>query len=257
MAAQHRGDTGASLLDHVSHAAQGRMVLIHGMNSAGVEMQPLAEALAPYANARLPDLLGHGGRPIPPSISTDAIARDLVEWLDREGIERAVLCGYSLGGTVALYMARHHPQRVRGVIALCTKVVFDTGVLGHLRHLLARERLERVGGPHATRARELSRIHAPNTWQAVADMNLGLVASFGQPPLAEADFRAIAVPVMVVSSNADQLVPWEEAVELARLVPGSHLAMFYGPGHPLRAAPLLAIARTIGQWLDAKGLREA
>jgi hypothetical protein len=80
-------------------------------------------------------------------------------------------------------------------------------------------------------------------------------------PLAEAlapyaTTRLPDLPVMVVSSNADQLVPWKEAAELARLVPGSHLAMFYGPGHPLRAAPLLAIARTIGRWLDAKGLRD-
>jgi pimeloyl-ACP methyl ester carboxylesterase len=233
------------------------MVLIHGINSAGAEMQPLAQALAPYASTRAADLLGHGGRPIAPSIGTDAMARDLVDWLDRERIDRPVLCGYSFGGIVALHVARHHPDRVRGVITLATKRVFDANTLRHWQHLLGRERLERTGGPDVTRAQQLAKLHAPNPWPAVAEMNLNLVASLATPPLSEADLRAIAVPVMVISSNADQLVPWNEAVELARLVPESHLAMFYGPGHPLHAAPLLAIARTIGQWLDAKGLRDA
>jgi hypothetical protein len=59
---------------------------------------------------------------------------------------------------------------------------------------------------------------------------------------------------MVVSSNVDQIVPWNETLALAKRIPGSHVAMFYGPAHPLRAAPLLAIARAIDGWMKAKNL---
>lgn len=41
---------------------------------------------------------------------------DAIEVLDRHAIERAVVCGSSFGGIVALELARHHPERVRAAI---------------------------------------------------------------------------------------------------------------------------------------------
>jgi pimeloyl-ACP methyl ester carboxylesterase len=232
------------------------MILLHGANSGGVELAPLAEALRPYATVRTPNLLGHGGRPIPARITLRDMAEDLVAWMDAEGIDTDVIGGYSIGGTLALYVARHYPQRVRGAIALATKHVFDAATTRHLIHLVNHERLERIRFPWGMRIDELARIHAPNTWQDAADMTGRLFASLGQsPPLPEAELRAIRVPVMVVSSNLDQLVPWDETLALGRFIPGSHVAMFHGPAHPLRAIPLLPVARTMDEWMGHKGLR--
>ncbi|MBC8022406.1 MAG: alpha/beta fold hydrolase [Burkholderiales bacterium] len=232
------------------------MIFLHGANSAGAELAPLAEALRPYETVRTPDLMGHGGRPIPERIAMRDLADDLVAWMDAERIESDVLGGYSFGGTLALYVARHHPDRVRGVVALAAKHVFDAATLEHWTHLVTHERLARLQFPWGPRTAELARIHAPNTWQEVADANARIFASLREaPPLTEADLRAIRAPVMIVSSNLDQIVPWAETLALGKLIPASHIAMFHGPAHPLRAIPLAAIARTIGEWLDAKGLR--
>jgi pimeloyl-ACP methyl ester carboxylesterase len=232
------------------------MIFLHGANSAGAELAPLAEAMRPYATVRTPDLIGHGGRPIPERIAMRELADDVVAWMDAERIENDVVGGYSFGGTLALYLARHHPDRVRGVIALAAKHVLDAATIKHWTYLVNHERLAGMKFPWGTRIEELARIHAPNAWQAVADLNARLFATLAAaPPLTEADLRAIAPPVMIVSSNLDQIVPWAETLALGKLIPGSHIAMFHGPAHPLRAIPLPAIARTIAEWLDAKGLR--
>lgn len=228
------------------------MVIIHGANSAAAEMTPFIEALRPYTRAVAPSLPGHGGRALPQRMTVADFAADVVAYMDREGIARDVITGYSFGGLVALYIARHYPQRVTAVVALATKHVFDDATIAHWTHLVQPERLARPGNP---RTAELETIHAPNDWRVVASENAKMFAALRQdPPLTQSDLRSIAVPVMVVSSNVDQIVPWNETLALAKRIPASHVAMFYGPAHPLRAAPLLAIARAIDGWMKAKNL---
>ena len=52
----------------------------------------------------------------------------------------------------------------------------------------------------------------------------------------------------------DKVVPWEETLALGRAIPDAHVAMFYGPAHPLRTIPLPAVARAIHQWMVQKRL---
>ena len=229
------------------------MVIIHGANSAAAEMQPFIEALRPFTAAVAPSLPGHGGRALPERMTVPSFAEDVVAFMDRERIERTVLTGYSFGGAIALYIARHHPQRVSGVVALATKHVFDDATLKHWTYLVQPKRLSRPGNP---RTAELERIHAPQDWRDVARANADLFAMLREsPPITDDDLKSIAVPVMVVSTKEDQIVPWSESVALAKILPHSHLAMFYGPAHPLRAAPLPAIARAIGGWMQSEGLQ--
>ena len=227
------------------------MIFLHGANSAGAELQPFVDAMKPFAAVRTPDMAGHGGRPIPEAVTMRVVADDLVAWMDHEGIERDVIGGYSLGATIALYLARHYPERVSGVVALAAKHVFDARTLEHWLHLLGHERVERTVLPNGVRrVDELQRLHAPNRWQDVLDLTARLFATFAtDPPLPEADLRQVAAPVMVISSNLDQIVPWTETMALARALPDAHVAMFAGIAHPMRKIPLLAIARNIHQWM--------
>jgi len=232
------------------------VIFLHGANSAGSELQPFVEAMQPYAAVRTPNMAGHGGRPIPGSITMRDVADDLVAWMDQQGIERDIVGGYSFGGTVALYLARHHPQRVSGVVALATKHKFDAQTLEYWQHLLGHERVERIVFPNGVRrVDELVRLHAPNAWKDVLDANSRLFATFAtDPPLAQADLQAIRAPVMIASSNLDKVVPWDETLALGRAIPDAHVAMFYGAAHPLRTIPLPAVARTIHQWMVQKKL---
>ena len=223
------------------------MMLIHGAVGCAAEIEPLAAAFRHYVAVRTPNLIGHGGRPVPERLTIDAMARDLLEQCDREAIGRTFVTGYSLGAYIALYLARHFPGRVLGACALAPKVVFDARTVEHWTHLADPDRLRRNG-----RSLIHEKNHAPQDWVEVARVNSELFVSLGRdPPLAEPDFAAIRVPVMIVSSDRDALVPWDEARALAKAIPGSHLAMFYGAAHPLAAVPVNPVARTIAGWMDS------
>lgn len=223
------------------------IVVLHGANGGSAEIEPLSAALRPFAPVIAPNLLAHGGRPIPPRFDTKDLAEDILEQLDREGVERPIVVGYSVGGYLALYLARHFPGRVRGVCAIATKVVFDATTVQHWSYLASPARLGRPGNP---RAGQLEKLHAPQDWKEVALANIRLFEELGRaPPLAPADFEALEVPVMLVNSNRDPLVPWSETLELRKLMPHSALVMFYGLAHPIAHVPVHSLAVRIDAWM--------
>ena len=219
------------------------LVVLHGVNGSCEEMRPLLKPLVPHYDVRAPNLLGHGGRPVPDTLTMEALEADLVAWLDSEGIGRAFFLGYSLGGYLALRLARHHPERALGVATIAAKYVFDAEMIARVAYLADPERLSRPGNP---RKAELEQAHGADQWVQVAENVRTLVASFGpHPPLGEEDLQRIATPTLILSGERDPIVPLAETRRLAELLPAARLGVFPGQAHPFRVVPILPVVRAV------------
>ena len=222
------------------------LVMIHGANGSAATLQPLASMLADDARLLVPDWPGHGGRELPAALDIPMIARDVLARMDERDMQQAAFFGYSLGGMVALYIARHFPARVSGVALLATKVVLDANAISHFLHLADPERLRRID---PTRPETLRQRHAPRQWEAVLAQNRAMFIEAGQlPPFTGHDLPRINTPSLVMSGEQDQLVGPQESREIARLLRGQ-LFMFAGPAHPLELVPLPQVALKIREWL--------
>ena len=196
--------------------------------------------MTPATQVRAPDLLGHGGREVPDALKFDEMSEDVVRWLDRERIDRAYLFGYSFGGYLALYLARFYPERVRAVISVIVKHVYDVAAIGHIVHLAGPERVRRNGNP---RLAELERMHGTDQWAKVTENTATLFQSFsGGAPLAIDDFRAIRQPVLLLAAG-NSLVPLADSRALAALLPNARLGLFPGSAHPIRNVALATTMR--------------
>lgn len=227
------------------------IVLLHGANGCRAEMQPWCQALAAQGfRAHAVNLAGHGGRAIPPALTMAVFGDELVSELDRLKVARPILMGYSFGGLLALDAARQHPARVRGVVSLATKHVFDTRTVQHFTHLLQVPRLTAL--PH--RRDHLSRVHYPNDWRKLVEALHAFFASLAaRPPIAQADLEAIPCPVLVLSGAQDQLVSAQETLALHRLLPHAEVALFNGMAHPLEAVPAAGVAQAVKAWAGIQG----
>lgn len=224
--------------------------MLHGANGSGDTLHPLAEALRAYATVSTPSMIGHGGRPVPVRFTVEDFAEDLIAFLDARKIERTFLFGYSFGGYVALYAARHHPERFQGVCTLATNFVFDAAKVAHFTYLLSPERLSRPG---MTRPAELTATHYPQHWVPISTNTARLFEELGQQPaLTEDDLAAIVLPALVISADRDQNVSPDESRRLSELVRGQ-LLMLPGVAHPLAVLPHAEIARAVGEWMGRFG----
>jgi pimeloyl-ACP methyl ester carboxylesterase len=109
-------------LFYAEHGSGGTpLVLLHGGIAGGEIFDALAPRLAERRRVVVPDLEGHGrsarsDRPL----RAEHLADDVAALLERLGIERADVLGYSLGGSVTWRLAIQHPQRVRRIVVVST-----------------------------------------------------------------------------------------------------------------------------------------
>ncbi|MGH2865388.1 MAG: alpha/beta fold hydrolase [Solirubrobacteraceae bacterium] len=124
--------TGARGRTARSARGSGRtVILLHGLLLSQEMHRPLAEDLAARGNRVITiDLLGHGRSDRPRDMwrySMAKSAEQVVGLLDHLEIEQAVVMGTSLGANVALEIAAHNPQRLRGLVL--EMPVLDNGLL--------------------------------------------------------------------------------------------------------------------------------
>ena len=104
----------------VHHRIDGAGPALLLVNSLGTTLDLWEPQVAPLA-ARFRliryDQRGHGGTPAPQGPYTiEILAGDAIELLDRIGVERVAVCGLSIGGAVATWLAAHAPDRVERLV---------------------------------------------------------------------------------------------------------------------------------------------
>jgi pimeloyl-ACP methyl ester carboxylesterase len=106
-------------LSHHRAGAGDPVVLIHGVGSQWQVWQPVLEPLARERDVIALDLPGFGGSPsLPIGVvpNAAALADAVAEFMDELGIERPLVGGNSLGGWIALELAKR--GKARSVVAL-------------------------------------------------------------------------------------------------------------------------------------------
>ncbi|MGK0673150.1 MAG: alpha/beta fold hydrolase [Halothiobacillaceae bacterium] len=210
------------------------------------------------------DLPGHGGRPWDAGLGADVglWAEDLLA----RAPERAVWVGWSLGGLLALEVARRAPRRVARLILLAATPRFVA--VGESSCGMAPDTLEQfMAGLVQDRTLTLQRFFA---LQAVGVEGAREVrARLGQavaksPPAAEAALRAglailrdtdlsaslggLELSVQVLLGERDRIVPPCVAEIYRQALPRAEIHIQAGAGH----APFLHAPGLLGRWLDQR-----
>ena len=97
------------------------LLLLHGFDSSFLEFRRLAPRLKGSFQLFIPDLFGFGFSPRPPQATYGpaAVLNHLDQLLDQLPTSDAVgLIGASMGGSVAVELARRQPERVRDLLLL-------------------------------------------------------------------------------------------------------------------------------------------
>lgn len=188
-----------------------------------------------------PDLPGFGGSPPAGDVMTmEAAAVRCLEVMDDAGLERAVICGLSMGGYVAFELWRRARDRVAGLVLANTRANADPEAAAEgRRDLAARLRQEGSGflvaspppllsadAPQELRAR-VGQMIAAQPASAIAAAALGMA----ERPDSTGDLATIDVPTLVITSDADTLIPPEISLSMAEQVPGATTAVIEGAGH--------------------------
>lgn len=198
-------------------------------------------ALAAGPRAVAPDLPGFGSAPVPDDgVLTMAVAADAaLAALDRAGVDRAVVCGLSLGGYVAFELWRRAPERIAGLVLANTRAEPDTVEARDARLALV-DRLRAEGNVLASETPPLLADDADGelrervrAWIASQDPAGIAAAALGlaERPDSRPDLPSIDVPTLVITSDRDRLIPSAISAPMADAIRGAELAVIEGAGH--------------------------
>ncbi len=86
-------------------------------NSLGTTLDMWAPQIAQTFRVLRYDTRGHGRSSVPPGpYSIAQLGGDLVNLLEHLGLDRVNLCGLSMGGITAMWLAVHHPERIERLV---------------------------------------------------------------------------------------------------------------------------------------------
>jgi pimeloyl-ACP methyl ester carboxylesterase len=198
-----------------------------------------------------------------PPLTIDAMVADIEAVAEAAGLDTFFLCGLSQGAAYSVAFAARHPERVRGILILGGRGI---GALA-------------MGNEAGRRAYEAGLAVIRSGWDAedpsyrryftsriVPDATPELAAEHAElqrlsmPPanieayfefIARIDVRAEAarlrVPVLLVHSSGDRMVPVEVGRELAAAIPGARFVEIEGDNHhPLPGTR--GFAQALGAW---------
>ncbi len=209
---------------YASYGAGPPVILLHGgLGHSGNWGYQVPDLIAAGHRVVVIDSRGHGrstrdGRPF----SYDLMATDVLAVMDRAGIERAALVGWSDGAIIALILADKAPERVMGVFFFACKM--DPSGNKPFEPTPA---LKRCFSRHTKDFAVLS--GTPDKFKAFVEA-VGLMQRT-QPNYSAADLARINVPVRIVQAEHDEFIKDEHAAYLAKTLPNAALSILPDVSH--------------------------
>lgn len=232
------------------------LLLIHGWGMHGGMWKNVAEQLAQHFYVLAVDLPGHGH-----SVARDSSRHSgddgidaIVDKLSAQFTEPLTLCGWSLGGQIALRWAQRQPQQVQRLLLVATTpcfmqrpdwlcamqaetlAEFDTALRENYAQTLRRFLALQVRGGEQEREL-LSTLRSALFSRGEPDLT---ALQSGLEILRECDLRAVLPDVkqdtLVIAGERDTLTPLLAAQYMAYHLPNAQLAEIKGAAH----APFLS-----------------
>jgi 3-oxoadipate enol-lactonase len=183
------------------------------------------------------------------------LGEDLLALADDHGLERFSVCGLSLGGATAMWVAANAPERVERLVLACTSARF-----GEPEPWLERAATVRGQGlepiADSVVARWFTLTMSP---EVVARFRCMLVATPAEDyarcceALAEWDFGdrlpEIAAPTLVIAGADDPATPPEHAELLAERIPDAKLVVLSRAAHLANVEQPEAFSRAVNEHL--------
>lgn len=248
---------------HYEERGQGTpLVLLHGFPFSSESFWPQLDS--PPAGFRLlvPDHRGFGQSAPGEGVSTmEALADDALALLDALAIPQAIIGGVSMGGYVAIALARRDPGRVKALVLIDTQASADDEAGRARREAVAREVEEKGLGPLAETM--LPKLLAPATSDEVK-ARVDRMMRAQSPAATAAASRGMATrtdgrdilsrfggPCLVVVGEQDVITPPEKAKAMAALMPQARLEIVAGAGHLPNLEQPEAFHRAVGAFLGS------
>ena len=238
-------------------------------------MAVFCDRLSSQYQTLAPDLRGYGASQVRQPFRLEESLEDLVTLLDRRGIGRCWVLGWSLGGILALELALRYPDRVQGLVLIATAArplgnhprpswleMVNTGLASLINLAIPGHPWVIQGLGRRSLYRYLLQQHTPAAYQRLAQegfwavvntsrhahqaLNRAMAQGYNRLPA----LGQITVPCLVLCGEQDRHITAQSSLETARHLPQAESHCYANTAHLLPWEIPDLLLNDIEAWLE-------
>ncbi len=178
------------------------------------------------------------------ALSIDLFAEDILAFMDKLRIDKAIICGLSMGGYIALNAMKRFPDRFEALILCDTQCIADTAEKKDKRYKTIDEIA--IDGPAKFNEGFIKSVFQKDSLttkkelveqlRSVVFSNSDHIISQGLMALAKRsescpDLNEITVPTLIICGREDELTPLVQSERMHAAIKGSILRVIDHAGH--------------------------
>lgn len=246
----------SEILNHRITGEGAPLILLHGLFGAQENLGAIARQFHTQWQVHALDLRNHGSSFHADTMDYPSMAGDVLEYMDKQGLDKACLLGHSMGGKVAMQVALQAPERVEKLIVadispVTYKAHHDAILEGMMQVDLASVRSRRdadkqlaefVEAPGVRQFLLMNLERIPNEAQSKDGpvyrwrLNLKAIddcyANLAAAPVADAPYKG---PVLFLKGADSAYIQEKHKEDISRLFPEAQIQVIEGTGHWLHA----------------------
>ena len=221
------------------------IIFIHGFPFSHEMWKPQLDAFLSGFRAIAYDVRGHGQSDVGDGqFSIEFFVDDLIALMDKLSIPKAILCGLSMGGYIALRTIERFPDRVKGLILADTKSESDgneartkrsaslrgvkqDGVAAFAENFAKAIFWSETFSRNPQAIETIKNIIRNNSPLGIGGALLALAARTDTTTF----LPSIAIPTLILVGEHDALTPPSASKAMHSAIPGSELAVISNAGH--------------------------
>ena len=207
------------------------IILLHGAIGAKDQLEPLASELKEQGyNVHTLSFSGHGQTPFQTNFGIEQFTLELEQFIKESNLDKPTVFGYSMGGYVALYLAKQQPTLLGSIITLGTKFEWSPEISAKETKMLdSKTIIEKV--PKFAEA--LQKRHG-NDWELLLQKTAEMMINLGNKnALSLTDILSIENKVLIGLADKDNMVTLEETTAVYKQLKNGAMYMLPNAKHPI------------------------
>ncbi|MDO8999824.1 MAG: alpha/beta hydrolase [Bacteroidota bacterium] len=225
------------------------IILTHGAIGSKADLNKLEEALLKENNKVLSfSFSGHGNTDFETNFDIEQFTLEFEQFIFKNNLIQPSVIGYSMGGYVALNLARRSPSNINKIVTLGTKFNWNKEVVDKEIKMLDPEVMQNKV-PAFAKALEV--MHGKN-WKELLSKTAELMKDISlKNYLNSESLRTIQNKTLVCVGDRDQMVTFEETVGVYKILPNANMCMLPNTKHPIQQLNVDLFAQIVRSFLES------
>lgn len=196
------------------------------------------------------------------TLSIDMFGNDLIQFMDKLNIDKAIICGLSMGGYIALNLIKRFPSHFEALILCDTQCIADTAE-GKEKRYKTIEEIEAEGVTNFNEGFIKKVFHKDsikNKTKLVEQLRNVVFSNSknsitkGYAALAEhletcSSLSKISIPTLIICGREDQVTPLAQSQFMNKNIKGSILHIIENAGHVSNLEQPIEFNKYLGEFL--------